>query len=123
VLDELTPQRMVVEQLFSHYRHARTAILMGHARGVIVLAGQSRNLELGELAPTEVKRAVTGGGHATKRQVQLAVMSQCGLPEPPEPHDVADAIAIALCDARRLAAERLLAEEPAITAPGAAGRP
>ena len=76
VIDELAPQRMVVEQLFSNYRHARTAILMGHARGVIVLAGQTRKLELGELAPTEVKRAVTGGGHATKRQVQFAVMSQ-----------------------------------------------
>ena len=56
-----------------------------------------------ELAVTEIKRAVTGNGHATKRQVQMAVMRQCGLAEPPSPPDVADAIAIALCAARRLA--------------------
>ena len=54
-----------------------------------------------ELAPTEVKKAITGNGHATKHQMQQAVMSQCGLSEPPSPHDVADAIAIALCATRR----------------------
>lgn len=103
LLDELKPQRMVVEQLYSHYKHARTSILMGHARGVVLLAGQSRGVEIGELAATEVKKAVTGNGHATKRQMQLSIMSQCGLSAPPEPPDVADAIAIALCAARRTA--------------------
>src|SRR5690606_16222841 len=98
------PQRMVVEQLYSHYRHARTSILMGHARGVVLLAGQTRGIEIGEMAATEVKKALTGNGHATKRQMQLAVMSQCDLREPPEPPDVADAIAIALCAARRVGA-------------------
>ncbi len=103
VLDELQPQRMVVEQLYSHYKHVRTSILMGHARGVVLLAGQSRGVDIDELAATEVKKAVTGNGHASKQQVQLSVMAQCGLYEPPQPPDVADAIAIALCAARRLA--------------------
>ena len=102
LIDELQPDRMVVEQLFSHTRHARTAILMGHARGVVVLCGQLGGLDLDELAATEVKKSITGNGHATKRQVQQAVMTQCGLAEMPEPPDVADAIAIAWCQARRL---------------------
>ncbi len=102
LLDELQPRLMVVEQLFSHYRHVRTSILMGHARGVVLLAGQSRGVEIGELQPTEVKKAITGYGHATKLQMQQAVQAQCRLTELPSPPDVADAIAIALVAARRL---------------------
>ncbi len=75
---------------------------MGHARGVVLMAGQSRGVEIDELQPTEVKKAITGIGHATKAQMQQAVMFQCRLAEPPSPPDVADAIAIALCAARRL---------------------
>jgi crossover junction endodeoxyribonuclease RuvC len=104
VLEELEPELMVVERLFSHYRHARTSILMGHARGVVLLAGQLRRVELHELAATEVKKAIAGNGHATKLQMQHAVMAQCGLVALPEPPDVADAIAIAVCAARRLVA-------------------
>ena len=103
LLDELKPEVMVVERLFSHYKHVRTGILMGHARGVVLLAGQLRGIEVDELSATEVKRAITGNGHAPKQQVQASVMVQCGLAEPPSPPDVADAIAIALCAARRIA--------------------
>lgn len=103
ILDELKPDVMVVEKLFTHYKHVRTGILMAHARGVVLLAGQLRGIEVGELAVTEVKRAITGNGHASKDQVQHAVMIQCHLKEPPSPPDVADAIAIALCAARRTA--------------------
>ena len=102
LLDELKPELMVVEKLFSHYRQVRTAILMGHARGVILLAGESRGVVIQELAVTEIKKAITGNGHASKQQVQHAVMVQCGLRKPPSPPDVADAIAIALCAARRI---------------------
>ena len=108
--ETLRPDRMVVEKLFSHYRHVQTAILMGHARGVILLAGQRCGAALTELAATEVKKAVTGNGHATKLQVQRAVMAQCGLRTLPEPADLADAIAIALCAARRLATEPAVLE-------------
>ena len=102
LLDELNPDVMVVEKLFTHYKHVRTGILMAHARGVVLLAGQMRGVQVDELAVTEVKRAVTGNGHASKQQVQHAVMVQCNLKEPPNPPDVADAIAIALCAARRI---------------------
>ena len=105
LLEELEPDRMVVEKLFSHYRHVRTSILMGHARGVVLLAGQLRGIEVGELAATEVKKSITGHGHATKLQMQRTIMHQCGLAELPDPPDVADAIGIALCAARRIAVE------------------
>ncbi len=108
LLDELKPDQMAVEKLFSHYRHVRTAILMGHARGVVLLAGRQHDVVISELAATEVKKAVTGNGHASKRQVQETVMVQCNLSELPEPPDVADGIAIALCAARRIADERIL---------------
>jgi crossover junction endodeoxyribonuclease RuvC len=101
LLDELKPDLVAVEQVFAHARHVRTSILMGHARGVVLLAAQQRRLPLCELAPNEIKKAVTGNGHASKRQMQRAVMSQCALAAPPEPPDVADAIAIALCAVRR----------------------
>ncbi|MCI0630684.1 MAG: crossover junction endodeoxyribonuclease RuvC [Phycisphaerales bacterium] len=105
LFDEIKPQIVVVEKLFSHIRHVRTGILMAHARGVVLLAAQLRGLKIDELSATQVKRAVTGNGHASKHQVQRAIMTQCGLREPPDPPDVADAIAIALCAARRLAPE------------------
>ena len=103
LLDELRPARIVVEGLFVHRDYARTAILMGHARGVVLLAGEARGLGIDEVPPATVKKAITGRGQATKRQVHLAVTSQCGLVLPPSPSDVADAIAIALTGARRLA--------------------
>jgi len=107
LIEELKPTHLAVEKLYAHYNHPRTAILMGHARGVILLAGQRAGLAVCDLPATEVKKSVTGHGHASKHQMQMAVMSQCGLPEPPSPPDVADAIAIALTYARRLAYERL----------------
>lgn len=107
VIDDLRPARMAVESVFSNARFVRTAIVMGHARGVVLLAAGLRDLEVTELAPAEVKRAVAGRGNATKEQVRRAVMSQCGLKSVKGPSDVSDAIAIALCAARRGAASRV----------------
>ena len=95
ILDELRPDLVVVEQLFAHYRHARTSIMMGHARGVTLLAAASRDIALDEMTPAEVKKAVTGNGQASKHQVQCAVRAEFRLAELPRPADVADAIAIA----------------------------
>jgi crossover junction endodeoxyribonuclease RuvC len=103
MLEELQPDRMAVESVFSQARFARAAIVMGHARGVVVLAAAQRGIEISELAPAEVKRAVAGRGNATKEQVRRAVMAQCGLRSIRGPSDVSDAIAIALCAARRAA--------------------
>ncbi|MCC6682710.1 MAG: crossover junction endodeoxyribonuclease RuvC [Phycisphaeraceae bacterium] len=103
LMKEFAPDRVAVEKLYAHYKHPRTAILMGHARGVILLAAQQRDLPIEHLPSTAVKKAVTGYGHASKQQMQLAIQTQCHLNEPPSPPDVADAIAIALTCARRLA--------------------
>ena len=97
VLDQWTPAAMAVEQLFAHYDHPRTAILMAHARGVFFLAGAQRNIPVFSYAPTKVKKLVTGSGRAGKEQMQHAVARELGLAGPPEPHDVADALGIALC--------------------------
>jgi crossover junction endodeoxyribonuclease RuvC len=79
---------------------------MGHARGVILLAAAQRDLAIEHLPSTEVKKSITGNGHASKQQVQLAVQSCLSLAEPPAPYDVADAIAIAMCAARRVLHQR-----------------
>ncbi len=97
VLDQWKPAAMAVEQLFAHYDHPRTAILMAHARGVFFLAGAQRNIPVFSYAPTKVKKLVTGSGRAGKEQMQHAVARELGLAGPPEPHDVADALGIALC--------------------------
>lgn len=97
VLDEWKPAAMAVEQLYAHYDHPRTAILMAHARGVYLLAGAQRDIPVTSYAATKVKKLVTGSGRATKEQMQYAVMRELGLAKPPEPNDVADALGIALC--------------------------
>ncbi len=107
LLKEFSPDRVAVEKLYAHYKHPRTAILMGHARGVILLAAQQCDLPIEHLPSTEVKKAITGYGHASKQQMQLAIQTQCHLSEPPSPPDVADAIAIALTCARRLALQQI----------------
>ena len=97
VIAALKPRAMAVEELYSHYDRPRTAILMGHARGVICLAAALNDLPLRSYASTQVKSILTGNGRAPKSQVQRAICQQFGLAATPEPPDVADAIAIALC--------------------------
>ena len=75
----------------------KTAIIMGHARGVIFLKAGEVGLSVYPYASTKVKKSLTGNGRASKRQMQLMVMSTLGLPDLPEPPDAADALAIALC--------------------------
>lgn len=104
---ELKPDQMAVEKLYAHYKHPRTAILMGHARGVILLCARQVDIPVIDLPSTGVKKSITGYGHASKSQMQLAVQTQYNLPEPPSPPDVADAIAIATTHARRIAVESL----------------
>jgi crossover junction endodeoxyribonuclease RuvC len=88
---------MVVEQLFAHYDHPRTAILMAHARGVILLAAAQRDIPVVHYAASRVKKTITGHGRATKEQMQHAVQRELSLPRLPDPPDVADALAVALC--------------------------
>jgi crossover junction endodeoxyribonuclease RuvC len=97
VIEQLRPEVMVVEQLFAHYEHPRTAILMGHARGVILLAGAQHDLPVVNYSASRVKKTITGHGRASKEQIQLTMQRELKLPHLPEPNDVADALAVALC--------------------------
>lgn len=100
LIEETRPACCAVEELYSHYAHPTTAILMGHARGVILLCARRHNLKLIELSANRVKKSLTGFGHASKEQMQRSVQMLFRLKDLPEPPDVADAIAIALCAAR-----------------------
>lgn len=97
IVDEYRPQAVAMEQLYSHYAHPRTAILMGHARGVLCLVAGMHDIPLHDYPPTEVKSRLTGNGRASKGQIQRMVQRTFGLEALPEPPDVADAVAIALC--------------------------
>lgn len=97
LIDDHQPTAMALETLFSHYEHPRTAILMGHARGVICLAAGLHDIPLHNYSATQVKSALTGNGRASKEQIQKMVRHTFGLVETPRPPDVADAVAIALC--------------------------
>lgn len=103
VCRDLCPDAVVVEELYAHYAHPRTAILMGHARGVLYLAAGRQDLPVASYAATRIKKSLTGSGRASKAQVQASIASALGLAGPPEPADVADALAAALCHASTLA--------------------
>lgn len=96
-IELLRPDVMAVEELYSHYRQPRTAILMGHARGVICLAAAKAGLPVVHYSATKIKKMLTGSGRAPKEQVQRAIQRELGLSQLPEPPDVADALAVALC--------------------------
>lgn len=103
IIERLKPDTVAVEQLYSHYAHPRTAILMGHARGVIFLAASLCGVPVVSYSATQVKKSLTGSGNAGKQQVQRMVKNMLGLKEKPEPNDVADALAVALCHANHSA--------------------
>ena len=97
VFEEARPEAAAIEKLYAHYKHPRTAILMGHARGAILLAAAKCGVPVASYSATMIKRSLTGNGHATKTQVQRMIEVMLGLDRPPEPPDVADALAVALC--------------------------
>jgi crossover junction endodeoxyribonuclease RuvC len=97
ILADYHPDHAAMEQLYSHYQHPRTAILMGHARGVFVHELHLANCTLVNYLPTNIKKTVTNAGRASKEQMQYSIMRELGLNTIPEPADVADALAVALC--------------------------
>ena len=97
VIAGLRPNVMALEELYSHYARPRTAILMGHARGVICLAAAEAGIPVTHYSATQIKRILTGSGRAPKSQVQRAIQRELALTEVPDPPDVADALAVALC--------------------------
>ena len=109
VLAQLGPAVVAVEQLYAHYQHPRTAILMAHARGVIFLASAQRGLPVVSYNATRIKKTITGNGRASKDQMQRTIQRELGLTTMPDPPDVADALAVALCHYYSL---RMPAPEP-----------
>lgn len=96
-LEKYPPEAVALERVHSHVKHPRTSILMAHARGVIVLAAAARGIPVYGYAASRVKKTLTGSGRAPKLQIQHAIMTELRLEALPEPHDLADACALALC--------------------------
>jgi crossover junction endodeoxyribonuclease RuvC len=97
VIASMNPGVMALEQLYSHIAHPRTSILMGHARGVICLAAAQAGIPVVHYPATQIKRILTGNGRASKEQMQQAIQRELRLANTPEPPDVADALAVAVC--------------------------
>ena len=102
LLAECRPDCVAIENLF-HAVNVRSALKLGHARGVAMLAAVEAGLPVVEYTPAEIKRAVVGYGRAEKQQVQQMVKLILGLSEVPSPHDAADALAVAICHAHSAA--------------------
>jgi crossover junction endodeoxyribonuclease RuvC len=102
VIEGAGPGLLIVEDLYTEYKFPRTAVLMGHARGVIYLAARQLGVTVLALTPAEVKRAVTGSGAAGKAQVQRAVQTLLGLQSLPRPSHVADALGLAVTGMARV---------------------
>lgn len=113
-IERCAPERMALEQLV-YCKNVSIALLLGQARGAAILAGAGRGLPMNEYSPAEIKQAVSGGGRASKEQVQKMVKLLLSLPEPPQPDHAADALAAALTYVHAKQAHELLR--------GAAGRP
>jgi crossover junction endodeoxyribonuclease RuvC len=100
LLERHSPEAVAVEGVFFG-KNVRTAVVLGHARGAILLAAAMRGLEVAEYPPAEIKSAVVGAGRATKDQVGLMVQRLLKLKDVPRPHDAADGVAVALCHCYR----------------------
>ena len=107
IVAEYEPEAAAVEELFFS-RNARTAMSVGHARGVILLSLIDSDLSIAEYTPMQIKQAVTGYGNADKHQVQEMVRMLLALPELPKPDDAADAAAVAICYLHRAKLDALL---------------
>ena len=107
LIDRLKPDALAVEDVF-YSRNVRTTVVLGHARGVVLLAGEQANLPIHEYPPAEIKKAVVGTGAATKEQVQFMVTRLLRLKSAPKPADAADGVAAALAYLIGAHTERLL---------------
>jgi len=96
IIKEHEPGVLVLEKIYSHYKHPTTAILMGHARAAACLVSGISGIKLVNYPSTKIKKTITGNGHASKKQVQRMVQNILKLKDPPEPVDVSDALAMAI---------------------------
>ena len=97
VTKDLRPDVLAVEELYSHYKHPRTAVIMGHARGVLFLVAGKADIPVFSYSATRVKKSLTGRGHASKEQVAKMISSILKSGEIDGHPDITDAVAVALC--------------------------
>jgi len=109
LLDRYQPIEVAIEEPFVA-KNVRSALAVGQARAVAILAAANAGLPVYEYTPNQVKRSITNYGHSGKEQVQEMVRLQLGLASPPQPHDAADALAIALCHVWESRLARLIAQ-------------
>ena len=121
ILVRLEPRIVVVENLF-YATNVKSALRLGHVRGVVLQVAVQFGADVVEYSPLEIKQSVVGYGRADKSQVQAMVGHLLSLPDPPEPHDAADALAAALCHANRLRFAQKLDAAASIGAAGRSGR-
>ncbi len=96
IIEEHRPEVLVLEKIYSHYKHPTTAILMAHARAMACLVCGKFDVKLVNYPSTRIKKVITGNGHASKVQVQRMVQGLLKLKRLPEPVDVSDALAMAI---------------------------
>lgn len=106
LLELYRPEHFAIEELFFN-KNVKTALAVGHSRGVAILAAARKGLPVFEYTPLQVKQAVVGYGRAEKAQVQFMVKTILGLQQVPKPDDVADALALAICHAHSYRTPRL----------------
>ncbi len=120
VIDKHRPQVVVVEDLFVS-KNIKSALKLGHARGVAILAAMNAGLPVFEYAPLEVKQAVVGNGKADKKQVQMMVKVLLDLPKAPHPADAADALAAAICHIHASRLREILKNSSSLRQPARGG--
>ena len=96
IISEHKPDILVLEKLYSHYKHPTTVISLGYARGAICLACGQAKIPIKDYSAKRIKKAITGGGNASKHQVQRMIQHLLKLKELPTPDDISDALALAL---------------------------
>jgi crossover junction endodeoxyribonuclease RuvC len=106
IIEKHEPGYCAIESIFYH-ENVNTAIIMGHARGVAMLAAERANIEVFEYTPREIKMSVTGSGAASKEQIQAMVQNLLKLKTPPRPFDASDALAVAICHHHRMNTHKL----------------
>ena len=97
IMDEFRPDVLAIEDLYSHYKHPRTSIIMAHARGAVLIAAYQKDIPVRSYAATKIKSALTGNGRAGKSQMRQMVQSLLEINGPPESWDTYDALAAAIC--------------------------
>lgn len=118
-LEQYRPERVAIEQAF-YAKNVHTTLLLGHARGVVMLAAHNQGAHIAEYSPREIKKAITGNGGAQKEQVEYMVKMLLSPPSGQTRSDVFDALAVALCDFynegnRSIAAGRIHNRAPTLT--------